>query len=308
MSLTGIFIFVFLNETMNRSQSFHHVDNHTDFMLTPQQSTGPNKRHWPNNGDVMNTQLSMNQLHPSKRSCMMTSFMDSTNSDNHHWIMECHQSSGYDFHIDAGDVNKRNNGSTWNGMMNGLTCDNDCENENVLMGEMDQKKQACFDSMSVKANDLIERDLLGLSAHPSPSTTLDDASSVLMQQLQQQQQQNHMHTENSVSYSSVISNNADNNVTQTNVISTNSGNSMGPSFDDVSDDINRHVQNAIDSILNLQNSENESLHYLDQTMGSFLTDNTCTPNLIHHQQASATSDFHFSGTSQASHQNSPFLS
>lgn len=289
---------------MNRNQSFHHVENHSEFMLTPQQSTGPSKRHWPNNGDVMNTQLNMNQLHPSKRSCMMTSFMETANSDDQ-WIMECHQSSGYDFHMnDANDVNKRNNGSTWNGMMNGLACDNDCENENVLMGDMDQKKQACFNSMSVKANDLIERDLLGLSAHPSPSTTLDNANAVLMQQLQQQQ--NHMHTENSV-YSSAIGNADNTDVTQSNAITTNSGNSMGPSFDDVSDDINQHVQNAIDSILNLQNSENESLHYLDQTMGSFLADSPLTPNLIHHQQASATNDFHFS-PSQASHQNSPFLS
>lgn len=41
------------------------------------------------------------------------------------------------------------------------------------------------------------------------------------------------------------------------------------------DDINRHVQNAIDSILNLQNSESDSLNFtLDQSMGSFLGENT----------------------------------
>lgn len=40
------------------------------------------------------------------------------------------------------------------------------------------------------------------------------------------------------------------------------------SFDD---DINQQVQNAIDSILNLQGGESDSLHFsLDQTMGSFL--------------------------------------
>lgn len=275
-------------------------------MLTPQQSTGPNKRHWPNNGDVMNTQLNMNQLHPSKRSCMMTSFMEAANSDDHQWIMDpSMDSTGYDFHMnDANDVNKRNNGSTWNGMMNGLACDNDCESENVLLGDMDQKKQTCFNSMSVKANDLMERevDLLGLSA--SSSTTLDNTNAVLMQQLQQQQQ-NHMHAENSV-YASNIDNADSSGVgTQSNAVTNNSSNSMEPSFDD---DINQHVQNAIDSILNLQNSENESLHYLDQTMGSFLADSPLTPsNLIHHQQASTTNDFHFS-PSQASHQNSPFLS
>jgi hypothetical protein len=42
----------------------------------------------------------------------------------------------------------------------------------------------------------------------------------------------------------------------------------GISFDD---DINQQVQNAIDSILNLQGGESDSLHFsLDQTMGSFL--------------------------------------
>lgn len=39
------------------------------------------------------------------------------------------------------------------------------------------------------------------------------------------------------------------------------------------DDINRHVQNAIDSILNLQNSDTDSLHFsLDPSMNSFLSD------------------------------------
>lgn len=275
---------------MDRSQSFHHVESHTEFMLAHQPTTGQNKRHWPNNGDVL-PQMNMNQLHPSKRSCMMTSFMES-NTDDHQWIMDCQQASSYDFHMDGGDVNKRN-GSSWNGMMNGLACDNGCENENVLLDDMDQKKQACFNSMSVKTNDLIERDLLGLSAHPSP-TALDNANSVLMQL-----QQNHMHGD-SVYQTSTSMSSTDNSVSQANTGATNS---IEPSFED---DINQQVANAIDSILNLQNSESDQLHYLDQTMGSFLADSPLTPNLIH-QQASTANDFHFS-PSQATHQNSPFLS
>lgn len=261
-------------------------------MLTHQQSsTGQNKRHWPNNGDML-PQMNMNQLHPSKRSCMMTStFMETSNSDEHQWMMDCQQATSYDFHIDA-EVNKRN-GNTWNGIMNGLSCDNGCETGNVLMDDMVQKKQSCFNTMSVKTNDLIERDLLGLSGHSSPST-LDNANSVLMQL-----QQNHMHNENVYQTSSSMSG-ADNSVSQANA---SGANNIAPNFDD---DINQHVQNAIDSILNLQNSESESLHYLDQTMGSFLADSPLTPTLIH-QQASTTSDFHFS-PSQATHQNSPFLS
>lgn len=274
----------------SRNQSFHHVENHSDFMLSHQESTSnQNKRHWPNNGDVL-PQMNMNQLHPTKRSCMMSSFMDSTNSDDHQWIMDCQQASSYDFHIDA-DVNKRN-GSGWNGIMNGL--DNGCDNENVLMADIEQKKQSCFSAMSVKANDLIERDLLGLSAHTSPSS-LDTANSVMMQL-----QQSHMHSESVYQASSSMSGAPDNIGSQANA---SNANNMPANFDD---DINQHVQNAIDSILNLQSSESESLHYLDQTMGSFLTDNPLTPTLIH-QQSTNSSDFHFS-PSQATHQNSPFLS
>lgn len=70
-----------------------------------------------------------------------------------------------------------------------------------------------------------------------------------------------------------------------------SSNSISSNFDD---DINRHVQNAIDSILNLQNSEADSLHYqLDQSMASFMADNPLTvptnsysnnTNRSHHSQ------------------------
>lgn len=258
-------------------------------MTTHQESNSPNKRHWPNNGDVL-SQMNMNQLHPAKRSCMMSSFMETTNSDDHQWIMDCQQATSYDFHIDA-EVNKRNGAGSWNGIMNGLACDNGIENENVMMGsDMDQKKQTCFNAMSVKTNDLIERDLLGLSAHSSPST-LDNANSVLMQL-----QQNHLHNDNVVYQTG-----GDNGVSQANAANANS---IAPSFDD--DMVNQHVQNAIDSILNLQNSENEPLHYLDQTMNSYLSDSPMTPTLIH-QQSSNTNDFHFS-PSQATHPNSSFLS
>lgn len=269
-----------------RNQSFHHVENHTEFLMTHHQTTGgQNKRQWPNNGDVL-PQMNMNQLHPSKRSCMMTSFMETTNSDDHQWIMDCQQATTYDYHIDA-DVNKRN-GNTWNGIMNGLACDNGIETENILLNDMEQKKQTGSNAMSVKTNDLIERDLLGLSAHSS-SPTLENTNAVLMQL-----QQNHLHNDNVV-YQTSTDNNS---ITQTNSANDNN---IAPSFDD--DMVNQHVQNAIDSILNLQNNETESLHYLDQTMGSFLSD---SPTLIH-QQTSTANDFHFS-PSQATHQNSPFLS
>lgn len=70
------------------------------------------------------------------------------------------------------------------------------------------------------------------------------------------QQQQHIHAAATSDQMSVLPNN-------------HNSNSMS-NFDD---DINRHVQNAIDSILNLQNSESDSLHFsLDHTMNSFLAD------------------------------------
>lgn len=324
-------------ETGNH-QSFQ-VGINTEFMLNtgPHQSsaTGQNKRHWSNdNGDIVMPQMNINQLHPSKRSCMMTTFMESTNStDDHQWIMDVQQSTSYDFmtgnnHIDT-DVNKRtwngNNGNVMNNshllgnnggnsgiILNGLTCDNNDDND-LLMDDLDDPKKQCFDAMSVKANDL-ERDLLGLSTNSSPTSALVDANSMLMQL-----QQNHLHGGDNVYQSASSSSssatpssstiqtasiNANDNVGG-NPQSNNSNTNMTSSFDD---DINQHVQNAIDSILNLQSSENESLHYLDQTMGSFLSDSPLTPNMIHQQTASGT-DFHYV-SSQATHQNqhSPFMS
>lgn len=76
------------------------------------------------------------------------------------------------------------------------------------------------------------------------------------------------------------------------------------SFDD---DINLHVQNAIDSILNLQNTVAEPLSYLNE-VGSFLNDNPLTPLI--HQPSNSNNDFPYvSPSNQASqNQHSPFMS
>lgn len=336
------------HSAMNSSQV--EVGNHqsfqvgidTEFMLNAghhQSATaGQNKRHWANdNGNVL-PQMNINQLHPSKRSCMMTTFMESTNStDDHQWMMDVQQSTSYDFmtgdnHIES-NVNKR----TWNGnnqnemnnshllgnngnsgiVLNGLTCDNNDDND-LLMDDLNDPKKQCFDAMSVKANDL-ERDLLGLSTNSSSTSALHNNANAMLMQLQQ----NHLHggdnvyqsasssSSSATQSSSIIqtiqtaSINANDNVGG-NPQSNNSNTNMTSSFDD---DINQHVQNAIDSILNLQSSENESLHYLDQTMGSFLSDSPLTPNMIHQQTASGT-DFHYVSSTHATHQNqhSPFMS
>lgn len=259
--------------TMN-SQSFMsaHVANHSEFMMVQQSSNvqltsnsstpQSNKRHWQNNGDII-SQISPTQLHPSKRSCMMSSFMESTQTtDDHQWMMECQQSqTSYDFmstgdaNLDASATSKR----LWNGTTS--NCDVTA-GDNVINGvlsscdAMGNMKKDCYGDM--KNHDL-ERDLLGLGQHGA-STSLDAAGNVLMHVAQ-----NHMHADNSYSSSSMHGANSDNGTTAANT----SNNSMSSNFED---DINRHVQNAIDSILNLQNSENDTLQYLDHTMGSFLSD------------------------------------
>lgn len=306
-----------MNSQVN-NQSFHHVENHSEFLMSHQQTAGQNKRHWPNNGDVL-PQMSMNQLHPSKRSCMMTSYIDATNStDDNQWIMDCQQSSSYDFmtsdnHIDTDQRAKFTYGTThsWNMRGNSEKCDAQLDSSSSAQWEMrltsgkcdsplnkcDSSLDKCdarLNSMSVKNSDL-ERDLLGLSAHSSPSA-LDSANSVLMHL-----QQNHIHNDTvyqtSLPGNSGNGNSGDGNGTQSN----SNNNSMAPSFDD---DINQHVQNAIDSILNLQNSESESLHYLDQTMSSFLADSPLTPNMMQ-QQNSTNNDFHYVSPPQQTHQKSP---
>lgn len=261
-----------------------HDNSHSNYLLGQQNTSNQlvgsgsnnasNKRHWANNSNLM-PQISPSQLHPSKRSCMMSSYMETTAAtDDHHWMMECQQSSGYDF-MSTGDANldASTNKSVWNGaascdgaanasVMNGLPCDGSA-NDAMLMNSIHTTKKQCYSAASVKSHDL-EHDLLGLNSHAS-SSALDNANSVLMHL-----QQNHMHSENSYDTSTMPGSN-------TNTAS----NSLSSNFED---DINRHVQNAIDSILNLQNSENDPLHYLDQSMGSFLNDGPLSssyPNVAH---------------------------
>lgn len=267
------------------SQPFHnnhtHVEDNSNFLMVHQNQTEQistqNKRQWSNNGDLL-SQISPSELLPSKRSCMMTSYMETTTSDDHQWIMECQQTAAYDFMTNENNLDNNSTKRLWNGtnndcdgngngsrntggIMNGLTCDNNSGGvaDNMLINNIDHKKQ-CYNSVSVKNHDL-ERDLLGLSAHSSPSP-LDNANSVLMQL----QQSNHLHNENSFDTSTMPGSGSTANT---------SNNSITSNFED---DINRHVQNAIDSILNLQNSESETLQYFDQNMGSFLTDNPLAPS------------------------------
>lgn len=185
-----MYFFIF-RMTPSTNDRFHH---HSEYMLSPSDQTAtPNKRHWANNSDDFppkhendvnmilfgkSTQMNMNPIHPSKRSCMMTTYMEPTNpTDDHQWLMSCSPNTGYNFmspddHIDT-NVNKR----TWNGGnnnptdaigMNGMACANN--GDSVLPLELDHKKQ-CYNAMDVKANEL-ERDLLGLGTHSADTNLM----------------------------------------------------------------------------------------------------------------------------------------
>lgn len=249
-----------------------HVANHTEFMMMHPNAgvanqmastVNTNKRHWTAGADLMETMTS-DQLLPQKRSCMMNTYIEAgaTNSEEHHWMMDCQQSSTFDFMTGGEtnlDITSANNKRLWNGtndcpgsggssggsgasvnnLMNGLPCDinNGNNDASMLMNNIDPKKQ-CYNN-AVKNHDL-ELTLLGCTSS--------------------------LHNENSFDTSTMAGSGSTANT---------SNNSIASNFED---DINRHVQNAIDSILNLQNSESEALHYLDQTMGSFLNDSPLVPN------------------------------
>lgn len=151
------------------------------------------------------------------------------------WMMDCQQQP-FDFIPNSNhDINKR----LWNG--------------DGMSNSIDHipNKKMCFNNVN-KGHD-IDRELLSLSSSPQP---LDNTALMNLHQL---------HNENA--FDSLTSSAMGGGSSST---ANTSNNSITSNFDD---DINRHVQNAIDSILNLQNSETDSLHFsLDQTMNSFLAD------------------------------------
>lgn len=159
------------------------------------------------------------------------------------WIMDQqHQNFDYDITSRLESSLKR----SWNGDMD-------------ILGQGNNKKM-CFNNQKINTGGSscvdLERDILGLSDTGSPQSLID----------------HHFQT-------NLLHNNFDS------LTGASSSSSVGghhlhhhlhhnhhqSNFDD---DINRHVQNAIDSILNLQNSDSDSLHFsLDQSISSFLSEN-----------------------------------
>lgn len=221
-----------------------------------QHSVGQLSTNHLNNKRGFNDLMSVNSPSPAspslfssaKRSCMVSSFIEEHGS---RWMMDVQNS--YDFtgnttQQTANEMLKR----PWNGVGGSSSVDM----------HLEQPKKMCFNSIGGKStgnhHDIIDRDLLGMSAG-SPSG-----------HHQHQLDQNammHLHADNAFDVLHGLGGSGVGGIGPNH--HNHNSNSMS-NFDN--DDINRHVQNAIDSILNL-NSETDSLHFsLDHTMSSFLAD------------------------------------
>lgn len=185
-------------------------------------------------------------------------------NSNHRWIMDCAQPT-YDF-------GSTNNSSE---LMSGTLK----RSWNETMEHLSNNKKICFNNIGTPS----DRDLLSSPSnmshhhlHHNHHNSMDQNS--LMNHLNNGA--NHM--SDGSSFADVLQSIG---AGQMCGASANSNASIMSNFDD---DINRHVQNAIDSILNLQSNEAESMHFpMDPAMASFLAENSPLSggsHQLHHHQ------------------------
>ena len=228
------------------------------------------KRQWEGISGSLNSPTQFASSPAAKRSCIVSSFME---EQGNRILMDCqqqqqqlhqhhqqHQQQLFDFsnNHDLLGANDEMEKRTWNTggsgggdnelMINNL--DNFSSNKKMIYSSSHNNHHVNNDSRI--HHDIIDRDILGLST--SPYHPLDNSPLINL---------NSDHTfDNLHSLPSCGSGATGNMHSMANT------NSMSSNFDD---DINRHVQNAIDSILNLQHSEADALHFsLDQ---AFMTEN-----------------------------------
>lgn len=253
--------------------------NEADFMMINHHSSdqmfhqhdNTNKRQWLANGDFTESPSSSSILYQeqttsvsTKRSCMMTQYIE----DNR-WLMDCQdqqqqdQHHSFDFNLSSPDLIGGGTKRQWNGEM--MMSNN--SNDHLPP----DNKKICYNHVDSKSNDMVP-DIYQFThnLHSDLEQSLNNALNHQLQQQSVEPQNNMFHNLGSMSG---------------NLFSSNTGNSMQnnsmvSSFDE---DINRHVQNAIDSILNLQNNEGELQFPLDGSIG-FLADSplghATTSNII----------------------------
>ncbi|XP_055716091.1 mucin-2 isoform X2 [Phlebotomus papatasi] len=251
-------------------------DTSTSYSLT---SHGPNnlhpsmmqtttKRQWNNNGDILISPQSGNESGDStifpKRTFIgagassnegfvdsnnrwMNDYPNAQNLDHQHTIQQ-QSSQQYDF---IGDTMDCVLGETTNQHhSDGSEMNKRLWNGDLMASHSDvvPSKKMCFIS-----KEILDRDFLDIG----PTPTQHPVSELSMQQM------------NHTGYGTM-------NPMACGATNSGQSNSMSASsnFDE---DISRQVQNAIDSILNLQSSEADSFHFSLDQMGSFLTDSALTP-------------------------------
>jgi hypothetical protein len=186
----------------------------------------------------------------------------STSFDTNRWLMDCHQTA-FDEEFNqitaattaANDlittgINKR----VWNG---------DLLNDTSGTGNhLDYAEQPHSNSKKMCLNkDNYERDILGLSNDDMSSADMDQMSN---DHLVNHHQYNHHHPH----HQSQLFVGATGGSGPADAVGNHA--MISPNFEE---DIHRQVQNAIDSILNLQNNEADTLHFsLDPSMPSFLVE------------------------------------
>lgn len=216
------------------------------------------------------TQFSTNTVSSQgkRSSCMEQQQQQTTvfheENSNHRWMMDCAQPT-YDFGSaqNSSEIMSTNLKRSWN----------------ETMEHISNNKKICFNNIGATS----DRDLLSSPSlishhhlHHNHHNSLDQNS--LMNHLNN----GASHMSDGSSFADVLQSIGAGQMCGTNA---NSNASLMSNFDD---DINRHVQNAIDSILNLQSNEAESMHFpLDPAMASFLAENSPLSggsHQLHHHQ------------------------
>ncbi|XP_055373905.1 mucin-2 isoform X2 [Condylostylus longicornis] len=292
--------------TSNEANSLHQQNNHLSH-FNPQRIDNQNfssnnhllnnaKRPWTSldhsdilgesndtNRNASNNINSNVQELASKRICISNSFgiEDSSTSSSHQqssrWILENHFG---DF-LSTTNVESATEKNRWNGQ-------NHLSSNNILNDSQINKKtnDDIVDSWTSHHHDS------HYNLHEPDFPQIDGITVNSANHLDQHNNQDHNLQHNFPSHDTVFGTphshlNNHSNINNAHISGTNSSvnqnnSSITSNFDD---DINRHVQNAIDSILNLQNSESDSLNFsLDHSMGSFLADSPLDHHNQHQQQ------------------------
>lgn len=239
-------------------------------LQTTSASQDSSKLHW-SAGEILSStsvspsspsQFSTNSIStPAKRSTCMeqqSTVFHHDDQSNHRWMMDCAQPT-YDFGAVAHTSDLMSGTKRpWSDSMDHMTT------------TLNTKKM-CFNNISATS----DRDLLSspINNHHLQHNTLDQNS--LMNHLNNGAN----HISDGSSFADVLQSLGAGQMCGPNA---NSNTSLMSNFDD---DINRHVQNAIDSILNLHNNEADAMHFpMDPAMASFLAENSPLGAGSHHQQ------------------------